>query len=246
MNVNVVLSLGGNSFNCSARQAAAINTLLETQKGGFARVNGYTTSPKKKGEVGEVYNMSFLSRFSLENLYKRKIAALEKLTYADVAADFAKLPKLAALTVEKAVEMFEARKAKEIASMQKTLDGVRDDARRQSHDRNYASVGSGIKVHFVTEKDSEGLTYPVIAENGLPTVKNIMVSAIEVSRQVLKEGVYFGVDSGPDKLIGNVMESKMPKSCKIKTLSLGDNFESLQIDGNAILPKDIAGDFSAD
>lgn len=246
MNINVVLSLGGNSFNCSARQSAAINTLLETQKGGFARVNGYTTSPKKKGEVGETYNMSFLSRFSLENLYKRKIAALEKLTYADVAADFAKVPKLAKLTVTEAIAAFDTRKAKEIASMQKTLDGVRDDARRQSHDRNYASIGAGIKVHFVTEKDNDGLTYPVIAENGLPTVKNIMVSAIEVSRQVLKEGVYFGVDSGVDKLIGNLLESKLPKSTKIKTLSLGDNFESLQIDGEAVLPKDVAGDFSAD
>jgi hypothetical protein len=74
-----------------------------------------------------------------------------------------------------------------------------------------------------------------------------MVSAIEVSRNVLTEGAYKPVNSGVPKLISNVLNSHMPKSCKLKTLSLADdNFESLHIDGEAIMPKDIAGDFSAD
>lgn len=240
------MNIGGQSFNCSARQAAALETLLETQKGGFARVNGYVS---KSGRVTpETSNISFLSRFNLENLYLRRIKALKELRFEDVEAELRKNPKLSKLPLAGLQAEFDGRVQDEIASMQKTLDGVRDDARRQSHDRNYASIGAGIKVHFLTEKNSiDNLTYPVLAENGLPTVKNIMISAIEVSRQVLMEGAYKPVNSGVPKLISNVIQSKMPKSTKIKTLSLGDdNFESVQIDGEAILPKDIAGDFSGD
>lgn len=242
--MNVVMKINDQEFNCSTRQALALETLLQTQKGGFARVNGYVS---KSGRVSpEISNMSFLSRFSLVRLYERRIKALQALTLADVLDVVATTPKLKSMSVELLQKEFDDRKAAEIASMQTTLNGVRDDARRASHDRNYASVGAGVKVHFVTEKDSDkNLTYPVLAENGLPTVKNIMVSAIEVSRQVLTEGQYKVVNSGVPKLMGNAIQSKMPKSTKIKTLSLADdNFDSLVIDNNAILPKDIAGDFS--
>lgn len=242
--MNVVLTINGQSFNCSARQSVAIETLLNTQKGGFARVNGYVS---ESGRVTpEVFNMSFLSRFSLENLYIRKIKALQAFDWIAFLAALPVGSELADLPHDKLRDEFNDRIAKEIASMQKTLDGVRDDARRKSHDRCYASIGAGVKVHFVTEKDGK-LTYPVLAVNGLPTVKNIMVSTIEVSRQVITEGKYKPVNSGVPKLISNVIQSQMPKSCKIKTLSLGDdNFESLTIDHNVILPKDIAGDFSND
>lgn len=242
---NVIVTINGQQFNCSARQALAIETLQNTQKGGFARINGYVS---KSGRVNpEVSNISFLSRFNLENLYNRKIKALENLSFETLKPELLKVEKLKKLTTLELFYEFAKRVEDEIASMQKTLDGVRDDERRKSHDRCYVSVGAGVKVHFVTEKANDGLTYPVLAENGLPTVKNIMVSAIEVSRQVLTEGAYKPVNSGVPKLISNVIQSHMPKSCKIKTLSLADdNFESLTIDHEVIMPKDIAGDFSND
>jgi hypothetical protein len=243
--MNVVLTINGVSFNCSARQSAAIQTLLETNKGGFARVNGYVS--KTGRETPQVSNLSFISRFNLEKLYERKIKALRELKFEAVEAQLREEPKLNSLNDVRLREAFAARVNDEIASMEKTLAGVRDDARRESHDRNYLSLGAGVKVHFVTDKGDGGLMYPVTAENGLPTVKNIMVSAIEVSRNVLTEGAYKPVNSGVPKLISNVLNSHMPKSCKLKTLSLADdNFESLHIDGEAIMPKDIAGDFSAD
>lgn len=243
--MNVVMKIGDQSFNCSARQAAALETLLETQKGGFARINGYVS---KSGRVTpETSNISFLSRFNLENLYLRRIKALKALRFEDVEAELRKNPKLANLPLAGLQAEFDGRIADEIASMEKTLSGARDDARRQSHDRNYASIGAGVKVHFLTEKLDDGLTYPVLGENGLPTVKNIMISAIEVSRQVLTEGAYKPVNSGVPKLVSNVIQSKMPRSTKIKSLSLADdNFESLVIDNEVIAPRDIIGDFSND
>lgn len=243
--MNVTMKIGDQSFNCSARQANALQTLTETQKGGFARINGYVS---KSGRITpETSNISFLSRFNLENLYLRRIKALKELKFSELLPNFRDVPKLKDMDESKLLCAFVDRVDDEIASMQKTLDGVRDDARRQSHDRNYVSIGAGVKVHFVTEKDNDGLTYPVLAENGLPTVKNIMVSAIEVSRQVLTEGAYKPINSGVPKLVSNVIQSKMPKSTKLKTLSLADdNFESLVIDNEVIAPRDVIGDFSND
>ncbi len=242
--MNVTMTINGQTFNCSARQSVAIETLLNTQKGGFARVNGYVS--KSGRTTPEVFNMSFLSRFSLEKLYERRIKALQEIDFIALLAAMPLNPKLTILPHAELRNAFKSRIAEEVASMQKTLDGVRDDARRQSHDRNFLSIGAGVKVHYVTEK-LDGVTYPVLAANGFPTVKNIMVSAIEVSRQVLTEGTYKSVDSGVPKLISNVIQSQMPRSTKIKTLSLADdNFESLAIDHEVILPKDIMGEFSGE
>jgi hypothetical protein len=242
---NVKMNVNGVEFWCSAKQANAIDTLLQTNKGGFARVHGYVA--KSDRVEPETYDASFLSRFSLEKLYLRKIAALEALKLDDIREAIAKDSKLSVLSDAELQVALDARKAMEIASMTKTLDGVREDARRQSHDRNYLPLGAGVKVHFLTEKSAvDGLTYPVLRD-GLPQVKNVMVSAIEVSRKVIKEGVYKTTNSGVPVRISHAMQSALPKSTKLKMLSLGDeNFESLVIDGEAILPKDIAGDFSND
>lgn len=243
--MNVIIEANGSKFYATPKQAMALATLLETQKGGFARANGYVS---KSGRITpEVSNLTFLSRFNLERLYQRKIAALESIKFDDVEADLRKVPKLKNVDRLELREAFHDRVRDEILSMEKTLAGVREDARRQSHDRNYVSLGAGVKVHFVTEKDSrDGLTYPVLT-NGLPTAKNIMVSAMEISRTVTSPGAYKPVNSGVPKLISNVLNAKLPKATKIKTLSLdSDNFESLVIDGNTILPKDIADAIEGD
>ena len=73
--MNVTLTVDGKTFIASARQASTIQTLLECQKGGFANVRGYTAT---SGRVSpETANLTVLTRFSTERLYKRKIAALE-------------------------------------------------------------------------------------------------------------------------------------------------------------------------
>lgn len=241
--MNVTLTVDGKTFIASARQASTIQTLLECQKGGFANVRGYTAT---SGRVSpETANLTVLTRFSTERLYKRKIAALEAMTLNDIKGDLVKNTKIAALDDTKLTSEFVARKASEIASMQKTLDGVRDDARRAAHDRNYVSIGDGVKVHFVSEKNAEGIKVPVLNVDGLPTVESIMLTVVEIAKTVLVEGEYKKVNSGVPVLISNAMHAKLPKSTKIKTLSLkSDNFESLVIDGETVLPKDIAGDFT--
>lgn len=242
--MNVTMNVDGTKFVCSARQAATIQSLLETQKGGFAKVRGYTST---SGRISpETSDFTVLTRFNVGRLYNRRKAALLAVTLDEIKTNLLKNPKVAALSDDALKTAFEARKATEVASLEKTLDGDRDDARRASHDRNYVSIGDGVKVHFLTEKNDKGITVPVLNSDGIPTVQSIMLSVIEISRIVLVEGEYKTVNSGVPVLISNAIQSVMPKSTKIKMLSLKeDNFDSIVIDGETIMPKDIAGDFTA-
>ena len=248
--MNVSMTVDGSTFVCSARQAATIQTLVETQKGGFASVRGYVSTSKRVSP--ETADMTVLTRFSVSRLYDRRIKALQAVTLdaiLPILSKSAKVP-IGILLTDKVyfatiTEAFNARKATEIASLQKTLDGVRDDAQRAAHDRNYARIGDGVKVHFVCEKNADGKMIPVLNADGIPTVQSIMLSVIEIAKNVLVEGEYKTVNSGMPVLIGNAIQSVMPKSTKIKMLSLkDDNFTSITIDNETVLPKDIAGDFT--
>ena len=241
--MNVTLSVSGSTFVASARQAATIQTLIECQKGGFAKVRGYVAT---SGRISpETYDATVMTRFSVERLYERKMKALQAITLDDIRANLIKSDKVAALSESELNQAFNDRRATEIASMQKTLDGVRDDAHRAAHDRNYVTMGQGVKVHFVSEKNADGIKVPVLNNDGLPTVESIMLNVVEISKSVLVEGEYKKVNSGVPVLISNAMNAVLPKSTKLKTLSLkSDNFDSLAIDHETLLPKEFAGDFA--
>lgn len=238
-NLNVKLSMNGVEFWASARQASALQTLMETNKGGFASVRGYVNSDGQKADY------TCLTRISTERLYERRIAALEALTLNDIAADIAASPKLQDLPFADLVAQWNDRKASEIASLQKTLNGEREgDARREAHDRCYCTVTQGVKVHFKTEK-VDGKAEPVLV-NGLPKVESIMLGVVEIKRDVLVESApKKPVNSGVPVLLSNIMRKHLPKSTLYKSLSLkDDNFDSLAIGGKELCPADVSGDFT--
>jgi len=82
--------------------------------------------------------------------------------------------------------------------------------------------------------------HPVLT-NGYPTVSSIMVSFLELNRTVVKEGVYKTVNSGASVLMGNAINSLLnQRSVGIRKLSLKeDNFQSLTISKNVVLPDNI-------
>lgn len=226
----------GNTFNCSARQAAALDILMDTNGGGFATVHGY-----KSASSGEIADISFISRFSMEKLYARKREALESMKVEDIIDGIRENPKIKALTVDALWTAFDERKAALIESIDKTDAGDRSDAHRQAHDRNYAHLVPGVKVNYVTENKG-GLQIPVLDADGIPTVASIMLSIIQVSKVVKEEGTHKVVNSGVPVILSNAMDRKLPKSCKIKTISLkDDNFESLTIGGEELLPSMFKG-----
>ncbi|MDA3834381.1 MAG: hypothetical protein PF495_13435 [Spirochaetales bacterium] len=239
----VKLTNNGQSFLCSPRQAAALELLMDSNAGGFASVKGYVSK-----STGEVFDSTFISRFSISRMYERTIEALEGFTAADVIDRIRDNPKIKALSTQDFYDAFDARKAAEIASMQKTLDGVRDDARRQSHDRNYHTLTNGVKVHFVTETVDQVKT-PILKNfdgETLPVVESIMLNIIQVSKTTIVEGEYKTVNSGVPVIIGNALKAILPKSCKMKNLSLKeDNFESIKLAGLEYIPEDFKGLYTA-
>lgn len=237
----------GCTFNCTEAQAQTLETLCEIIKGGIGTIHGYVSTSNRV--TPEVSDIQFITAFSIKNLYKRKIAALEGLLYEDVAAAAEANDKVAALSESDRVALFEQRKQSEIDSMQKSLDGDRSDAHRQAHDRCYCNVGQGVKIHYITESESyiddDGKTrkrkVPVLT-NGLPTADSIMLSILELNRTIIQKGEYKKVNSGASVLMKNAMLKALNlRSIGIKTLSLKhDNFDRLVVSRHTLLAEDFS------
>lgn len=235
----VSITHGDHTFKCSARQAAALDALLESNHGGFATVKGYISESNRI--TPETADITFISRFSVEKLYQRKIAALQALSLNECMDILRDHPKIKVTTTEDLYAAFDVRKASEIASMEKTLAGVRDDAHRQAHDRNYCTLGQGVKVHYLTEADANGIKVPVL-DGGVPVVDNIMLNILQVSKKVIVPGEYKTVNSGVPVLLSNAMKRQIPKTCTMKVLSLKEGkFESLHIAGIEMIPAEFRG-----
>lgn len=240
LNTKVLISVPGGNVWASAEQADTLNVLVQTRKGGFARVYGY--KPSTGYTVSPVQDICMVTRFSTEKLYERKVKALDGIAFADVADAIAKEPKLSALPVKEQRELFNLRKQMMIDSMTKTLDGDRSDAHREGHDRCYLHLAEGVKVNYVTEKGADGLMHPVL-DKGFPTVASIMITYLENSKVIRTAGVYKTVNSGAPVLMTNAIESLLnARSVGLRTLSLKEgNFERLVIDNEVVLREDVAG-----
>lgn len=235
----LILTPAGKVWGTQA-QAETLDALMETRKGGFARVYGY--QPSSDWVVSPVQDIVMVTRFSTEKLYARKVKALDAISFADVADAIKNEPKLNALPVNDQRKLFNERKQGMVDSMSKTLEGDRSDAHRQGHDRCYLSLAEGVKVNYETEKGKDGLKYPVLT-NGFPTIASIMLTYLENSKVTRVKGVRKVVNSGAPVLMGKAIESLLnSRSVGIRTLSLKENnFERLVIDNEVILKEDIAG-----
>ena len=226
-------------FRCTQAQADTLDRLAAMRKGCIGSVKGYRPTTGYVPGKTPVVDMQIITRFDTSKLYARKVEALNAVTFADAAEAIAKHPKLAALPTGEALTLFNTAKDAAIASLTKTLDGDRDDAHREGHDRCYARVADGVKVHLVTEK-VDGIMVPVLTD-GLPTLASIMVPYLELNRTVRVPGEYKVVNSGPKVLMDNVIAGLLnARSVGYKTLSLKEgNFDSLNVDKQSITPDDL-------
>jgi len=236
--MRVIIENNGQKFIAAARQAAALESLMDSNGGGFATVKGYVASSGYKADI------NFISRFSTAKLYERRIEAIEALTLGDIMDILKESEKIKGLSVADLNKAFEDRKSVEIASLKKTLDGDRDDNRRASNDRNYLTLTNGVKINFVTEVNKDDKqSYPVLdKETGLPMVGSIMLNIIEVSRNVIEAAQVKPVNSGIPVIISNAIKEKLPKTTQIKNLAFNENnFESLSIGNVKLMPKEFKG-----
>lgn len=232
----------GRKFRCTEQQAKTLDELSNIQRGGIGTVHSYvSTSGRVEPETADI---QFITAFSLERLYERKIAALQGLNVDEVIDSDAVQndPKLSVMSRDELAEIFVTRRDMEIASMQRTLDGERNDARRQAHDTFYVRVAPSIKVHLQTFKNDQGETELELV-GGLPVAKSIMVDFIEIKRNVVQEGEYKVVNSGaPVRMSKAIQKVLNTRSTKMKRLSLKeDNFDRLVVSRKEFLPEDVQG-----
>jgi hypothetical protein len=230
-----IVTLGDKTFNCDDKQYVAICQLMSAHKG-FAQVVGY--NPSTGWKTIPTHNINCLVGFRTSSLYVRQIEALRTLTLKDL--DLSNwVPNKGANACATPEEQFELCIEKLIESKTKTLDGVRDDAHRIAHDRNYSTICHSIKVNFVTQM-IHGLQIPVLAENGLPTVASILVPYLERHVKVVVEGERKTVNSGSKVLMDNAIDDALPLALHFKMVSLKpDNFQSMRCGGEEIFAEDI-------
>ena len=233
--------LDGNAFRCTETQREALESLSVARAGGIATVYGY--SPSTDYVTRPVQDIQLLTRFSTKRLYERKLAALLDITFSAVKANVANDPILSALSDDAALELFSARKGMLVESLSKSIEGTdRSDAHRQGHDRCYARVADGVRVHFVTEKDSDGIMQPVLTD-GLPTVASIMLNALFLNVETRVKGEKKVKKSGAPVLMGNAIENLLnQKSVGFRALSLKeDNFDRVVVSRKSYLPEEVSG-----
>lgn len=235
----------GEQFRCTQEQADTIERLKEIIAGGIGTVHGYVSTSERV--TPEVADIQFITNFSVERLYERKIAALNELTYDDVAQYVASSPKVQALTEAERIDLFNKRREMEIASMQKTLSGDRSDNYRQAHDRVYCHVAKGLKVHFHTfdepYTDVDGKkkkrAMPELV-GGLPVAKSVNLMVLVLNKTVIEAGEYIKRDSGAPVLISKAIQRGLnSRSVGLKSLSLKeDNFTSLVVSRKTFLAEE--------
>ena len=231
-----VKSNDGRLVKVSARQAKAIEELSNTRKGGCGSVIGYR--PSSNWITPPVHDIQLITHFSMKNLYKRRLEALEGVTYADVAAKVAADEKFGDLKASKVMEIFEDRKGKLIESLKRSLEDAPKNAHQEAHERCYAHIGD-VKVHLVTEK-VDGIMQPIKVD-GTVVCANILIPYLELNVTERQAGERKVVNSGAPVRMGNFIESCMnSRSVMLKQLSLkDDNFESFRTDRKEFLPEDV-------
>ena len=230
-------------FWCSKDQAKVLDVLQQLNKGGIGTVHGYI--PESGWEISPKLDLQVITRISVSALYKRKTAALDDVSFADVKPLLESEPKLSVLSESEQRRIFNERKQKLIDSMSKTLSGDRNDALRQAHDRNYITVCQGVKVNLEGRKVDGGGKIPDLF-NGYPIASTIMLLCLEISRKEILPGQpKKAPNSGADVLMGNLIESKLnAKSVNLKTLSLDPaKFDSISVSKQQILKEDLAHSF---
>lgn len=216
-------------------QADVLELLEHCNAGGVAGIHGYiSTSNRVKPETA---NYQVITRFNYGRLLERQVIQVENVQFEDVNLDIIPDSKLKGKSRK---QWFDEAKAALIASAKKTLEGNRDDARRQGHDRCYVSFADGVKAHLLTEKRQDGLMYPVLTD-GHPTVESIKLSVLVLNKTVVEPGEYKVVNSGALVLAKNAINRVLnQRSIGIKTLSLkAGNFDKLTIDKNVVIADNI-------
>ncbi len=242
MEFNVTLKANdGRMVSMAAQQANAIQQMNNTRKAGIASVVGYT--PTTNWEISPLHDIQLITHISIENLYKRRLEALQGIEFADLSKWVNAFAKFDNLSLKGLLDLFADRKGKEIASLEKSLaafagETIETDNHREAHKRCYAHFGD-IKVHLVTEGKPK---MPVMDSDGNVELNSIMVPYIELNVTVREEGKRKPVNSGVSVIMKNLIVRALNKrSTVLKTLSLkADNFEVFKIDGKEIIAEDVA------
>jgi len=232
-----IVSDDGRTILMTPSQKESIERIAASRRGGLGTVFGY--KPESDWDVSPTQNIRMITKFSVQKLYERKLAALEAITFEDVEPQIEYDPKLSKLNPKELVKLFNERKQQEMDSLRKSMSGDRSDSHRQAHDTFYTKIDD-MKVHLETEK-VKGETR-LVMNRGRYYLKSIMIPYLSVEVETLVEGKRKVVNSGPSVRMKNIITKCLnERSVGYKTLSLkSNNFDKLVLDRKHFLPEDVS------
>lgn len=208
--------------------ADAAETLATLRPGGIATIHRYRTAEGKKVITPSVSTMTIVTRFSYGKRNDRILAMLGNLEAKSVDL------------VGVDASLFDEARSAMYESARKTAEGDRSDAHRQAHDTFYATIGTGVKVKMETADGPEGRKVLVVdSETGLPRFDGLHINALVLKRVVHEKGQKEPTNSKPLTLVKQRIQRVIDEAFgTFINLKLGaDNFESLSIGGDVVVPE---------
>lgn len=226
------------TFVCTNRQAQAIAQLREAHKG-FAAVKAYR--PTTNWIERPSQNIQMIVGFLTHRLYQRQMDAMSDLSVSDL--NLSKwVPSKGKDACATAEEQFALCVELAKTSKSKSIEGELKNAHTAAHERNYLTICNSIKVHYISEKNADGIKVPVLNADGLPMVESILVPYLEIKTVTVVEGKRKVVNSGSKVLMDNAIEKAMSKRYAFRMMSLkDDSFDEFKVGSETISPENLDG-----
>ena len=228
--VNIVQGLSG-----------ILNEVADAKGGQFAFIRKHETGmDSKKCTLTDISDKSFMQKPVYANHVQRMIERVEVVTLVETVeamtdAQFDKVDakaKADGITID---DFFADSKETVLSRLRK--EDPTTSGQRLGQAVNYVYY-KGWKLHLVTVKGKDKLTRPVLDDDGLMTVKSIMLPFYEINRshdgKGLRKGKYLPTNSKGDTILREAIKRATGEK-PWKTLSLAKrNYESICMDHKMI------------
>jgi len=239
MNDSMILSPYG--FYATQSMLDALDTLKNCAAGRFATIKGYVPLSAKSWVKLPKYDATITTRFDTEKLYNRRKAALEAMKLEDCMVYVMQDNVLCKLDASALRHAFDARMKDEIASMNRERPDTANH--REGQARCHVNICNGVRVHLKTYKSNDGIMLPYVTDDSNTVAESIRVHGIQQHRRYIEKGERKIVNSGVPVRVSNIIKKALNfRSVALTSYTLGDNFDSLAIDGNLLTPDDITPD----
>lgn len=229
------------TLNISDELESVLSHIEDAKRGQFAFIRGHESGEvgKKKCTATDISDKSFLQRPRYDKYLERKIEAIELVEFNQIRG----------VVTDDQQAKLEAYARSNNMSIETFYDNEKKIVLKRANQEDPSTAGQrfGQSVNFahykgwrlnLESKKENGHTRPVQAENGMYSVKSIMLPFFQIKKSYDREGLRKGEYGKTNSRADTIMRNAIVKATGIsawKSISLGKkNFESISLDHKVI------------